>query len=88
MEKKTQLFKVDYKGLVREIKRTKRTLETVQRKVSGRQKSDIAQQIKSMDYLEAVCLSKNVGVALAGVKPKMSGCKLVATKMSKIYASA
>jgi hypothetical protein len=87
MEKKAEIFKVDYKDLVREIKRTKKTLERIQPKVGGRQRSDISQQIKSLDYLEDVCAKTNVGVTLAGVKPKMSGCKLVANRMSKFYSN-
>ena len=88
MEKKTAIYKVNYKGLVRELGKTKRELRKIKNKVGDKQKISIAQQIKSIDYLEAVCKSTSVGVTLAGVKPKMSGCKLVAVKMSKFYSAA
>jgi hypothetical protein len=88
MAMKAKIFKVDYKPLVYEIKKTKRTLEKIQPKLGGRQRDDIAQQIKSLDYLESVCLSDTVGVSLAGVKPKMSGCKMVRSRMSKFYSNS
>jgi hypothetical protein len=87
MAMKAKIFKVDYKPLVYEIKKTKRTLEKIQPKLGGRQRDDIAEQIKSLDYLESVCLSDDVGVSLAG-KPKMSGCKMVRSKMSKFYSNS
>jgi hypothetical protein len=83
----TRIFKVEYKGLVREIKKTLKSLEKIEKKVSGKQKKAIALQIKSLSYLEGVCSSSSVGVSPRNIPPKMSGCNMVLAKMSKIYTN-
>jgi hypothetical protein len=85
---KTKVFKVDYKGLVREIRKTLKTLKKIEKKVAAKQKPAIALQIKSLDYLEGVCTSAAVGVSSQNVPPKMSGCKMVVAKMSKLYSGS
>jgi len=76
-KKKTKSFKVNYKGLVREIRSTLKTLKKISNKVGKEEKADIALQIKSLEYLEGVC---------ASAPAKMSKCKMVAPKMSKCFA--
>ena len=89
MAKKTaRIYKVDYKRLVREIRKTLKTLKKIEGKVSGAQKEDIEKQITSMSYLEGVCGAETPELAALNPAPKMSGCKTVkAPKMSKIYKS-
>lgn len=74
MAKKFQVFEVNYKSLVREVRKTLKTLKKIEKNVGGKQKADIAVQIKSLSYLEGVC---------SLVPPKMSGCTLIPPKMSK-----
>ncbi len=86
-EPKAKVFTVDYKDLVNEIRKTAKALGKIEKQVGGRQKSAIAAQIKSLNYLENVCTNPAIGVAPGAIKPKMSGCKLVVAKMSKLYAA-
>jgi hypothetical protein len=86
MAKKTaRTYKVDYKGLVREIRKTLKALKKIESKVSAAQKDDIAEQIKSLSYLEGVCGAETPELLAMNPPPKMSGCKTVAAKMSRIY---
>ena len=81
------MYTVNYKGLVSEIRKTAKALGKIEKQVGGRQKSAIKAQIKSLNYLESVCTDPAIGVLPVEVKPKMSGCKLVVAKMSKLYAA-
>jgi hypothetical protein len=85
---KTKVFKVDYKGLVREIRKTLKTLKKIEKEVAAKQKPAIALQIKSLNYLEGVCTSQAVGISPQNVRPKMSGCKIALAKMSKLYSDS
>jgi len=84
---KAKVFKINYKALVREIRKTKKSLASIHKKVSPRQREAIALQIQSLAYLEGVCTSAAVGVAPSNVPPKMSKCNMALAKMSKIYSS-
>ena len=86
-EKAAKVFKINYKALVREIEKTKKSLKKIEKKVAPRQREAIALQIKSLDYLAGVCASPSVGVAPASLPPKMSKCNMVLVKMSKVYSS-
>jgi len=82
-------YKVDYKGLVREIRKTLKSLKKIENKVSGAQKTDIEKQITSLDYLEGVCGAETPEIAALNPPPKMSGCKTARPpRMSKIYSAA
>lgn len=82
-------YKVDYKGLVREIRKTLKALKKIEGKVSGAPKEDIEKQIASLDYLEGVCGAETPELAALNPPPKMSGCKTVrAPKMSRVYKVA
>jgi hypothetical protein len=82
---KVELIKVDYKDLVREIRKTLKTLKKVEKKVGGKQKSDIAVQVKALNYLEEVCAVARPKMSFCNVAPKMSKCNLATPRMSKIY---
>ena len=85
---KTKVFTVNYKDLVAEIRKTAKALQKIEKQVGGRQRSAIATQIKSLNYLESVCTNPAIGVTPGAVKPKMSGCKLASPpKMSKLYSA-
>lgn len=84
---KTKVYKVDYKGLVREIHKTLKTLKKIEKNVARAQRPAIATQIKSLNYLESVCESQAIGTSPQKIKPKMSGCKLVVARMSKLYSN-
>ncbi len=84
---KTKVYKVDYKGLVREIRKTLKTLKKIEKTVAQAQRPAIATQIKSLNYLEGVCESQAIGTSPQKIKPKMSGCKLVVARMSKLYSN-
>jgi hypothetical protein len=86
-EAKSKVFTVDYKGLVSEIRKTAKELKKIEKQVGGKQKSAIAAQVKSLNYLESVCTNPAIGVAPGKIKPKMSGCKMLVPKMSKLYAA-
>ena len=84
----TRMYRVHYKALVQEIRRTMKALEKIESKVGARQKEDIAEQIKSLNYLEGVCRAETPEIAAMAPKPKMTGCKITRAKMTKLYTSA
>jgi hypothetical protein len=85
--KKAKMYKVEYKNLVREIRKTLKALKKIQKKVSGKQQEDIALQIKSLNFLQAVCAAPTAKMSLCNIAPKMSKCNMVAAKMSKLYTN-
>jgi hypothetical protein len=61
-EKRIKSFKVDYKNLVREIKKTRLALERIEKKVAREGKKRIALEIKLLDDL------------LVAIPPRMTYC--------------
>jgi hypothetical protein len=87
-KKKFQAFIVNYKDLVREVRKTLKTLKKIEKKVRAKQKADIAVQIKSLNYLIGVCTLPPVPMSKCTlVPPPMSKCNLVPPKMSKRYTT-
>ena len=92
MAKKAKSYKVDYKALTREVKKTLKKLRDIEKKVKGKELEDIQLQIKSLDYLSGVCeatppkMSGPNCAAPTTPPARMSGCALVPPpKMSRIY---
>jgi hypothetical protein len=86
-KKKSRKVKVDYKNLVREIRTTKKELEKIRKKVAKKDRKSIALQIKSLNYLAAVCKVKMSNSYIL-VPPRMSKCILVPPRMSKCPMTA
>jgi hypothetical protein len=72
-KKKAREYKVNYKGLVREIKKTLRELKKIKGKVAEGEQKDIDLQIRYLDYLAAECTGK--GKMTKAYTPKMTGCE-------------
>jgi exosome complex RNA-binding protein Csl4 len=72
-KKKVQEYKVDYKGLVKEINRTLRKLDKIKGKVVEDEQKDIDLQIQYLDYLVDVC-AKGTGKMTKAYRAKMTGC--------------
>jgi len=86
-KEKVRVYKIHYKKLVQEIRKTLRSLEKIENKVGVRQREEIAEQIKSLNYLEGVCKAETPELAIMNPKPKMTGCKMGRAKMTKAYTS-
>jgi len=72
-KKKPGDYKVDYKGLVREINKTLRALRKIEGKVMEDERKDIELQIQYLDYLDNVC-AKGSGKMTKAYRAKMTGC--------------
>jgi hypothetical protein len=72
-KKKVKEYRVNYKGLVKEIKRTLRELDKIKSKVELGEQKNIDLQIRYLDYLEAVC-AKGTGKMTKAYRAKMTGC--------------
>lgn len=82
---KVRVYEVKYGDLVKQIKKTVTALKKIENKVGAEQKDDIAEQIKTLSYLEGVCAKGMPEVAAMAPKPKMTGCKMA--KMTRLYTS-
>ena len=90
MATKKKGYKVDYKNLVREIKKTLKALKTIEKKVSGKDLEDIQLQIKSLDYVAAACeAAKMTGKECLSIAAKMTAktCRLLPGKMTRTYGA-
>jgi uncharacterized Ntn-hydrolase superfamily protein len=92
MATKKKGYKVDYKSLVREIKKTLKALQAIEKKVAGQDAEDIKLQIKSLDYMAAACegtAAKMTGKECLSIAAKMTGktCRLLPGKMTRTYGA-